>query len=111
MGSQAKLLGEGPRPGKREGAGWGASPSLAPPWQIRSDKQPLGSVLYSIQGPGVDEEPQGVFSVDKVTGKVFLNAVLDREKTDRFRVGPAVGAGGGLLGPQGWVVGPCACHW
>lgn len=28
-----------------------------------------------------------MFSIDKFTGKVFLNAVLDREKTDRFRVG------------------------
>ncbi|XP_040838155.1 cadherin-15 [Ochotona curzoniae] len=54
--------------------------------QIKSDKQPLGSVLYSIQGPGVDEEPQGVFSIDKFTGKVFLNAMLDREQTDRFRL-------------------------
>ncbi|EFB25352.1 hypothetical protein PANDA_021458, partial [Ailuropoda melanoleuca] len=54
--------------------------------QIKSDKQPLGSVIYSIQGPGVDEEPRGVFSIDKFTGKVFLNAMLDREKTDRFRL-------------------------
>ncbi|XP_008051346.1 cadherin-15 [Carlito syrichta] len=54
--------------------------------QIKSDKQALGSVLYSIQGPGVDEEPRGIFSIDKVTGKVFLNATLDREQTDRFRL-------------------------
>lgn len=27
-----------------------------------------------------------MFSIDKFTGKVFLNALLDREKTDRFRV-------------------------
>ncbi|XP_057390406.1 cadherin-15 isoform X2 [Balaenoptera acutorostrata] len=54
--------------------------------QIKSDKQQLGSVIYSIQGPGVDEEPQGVFSIDKFTGKVSLNAMLDREKTDRFRL-------------------------
>ncbi|XP_054525594.1 cadherin-15 isoform X1 [Pan troglodytes] len=54
--------------------------------QIKSDKQQLGSVIYSIQGPGVDEEPRGVFSIDKFTGKVFLNAMLDREKTDRFRL-------------------------
>ncbi|KAG8508153.1 Cadherin-15 [Galemys pyrenaicus] len=54
--------------------------------QIKSDKQPLGGVIYSIQGPGVDEEPRGVFSIDKVTGKVFLNAALDREQTDRFRL-------------------------
>lgn len=37
----------------------------------------------------MDEEPRGIFSIDKFTGKVSLNAVLDREKTDRFRVGPA----------------------
>nr|XP_040135475.1 cadherin-15 isoform X3 [Ictidomys tridecemlineatus] len=53
--------------------------------QIKSDKQQLGSVIYSIQGPGVDEEPRGVFSIDKFTGRVFLNAMLDREQTDRFR--------------------------
>ncbi|XP_019598246.2 cadherin-15 [Rhinolophus sinicus] len=54
--------------------------------QIKSDKQELGSVIYSIQGPGVDEEPRGMFSIDKFTGKVFLNDMLDREKTDRFRL-------------------------
>eukprot|EP00069_Balaena_mysticetus_P022468 bmy_14306T0 len=54
--------------------------------QIKSDKQQLGSIIYSIQGPGVDEEPRGVFSIDKFTGKVSLNAMLDREKTDRFRL-------------------------
>lgn len=90
-------------------------------WQIKSDKQPLGSVIYSIQGPGVDEEPQGVFSIDKFTGKVFLNAMLDREKTDRFRVGPAVGSagrkgGGGLLPPpgswsQGWDLRAHVLNW
>uniref|UniRef100_A0A4X1TBB0 Cadherin-15 n=1 Tax=Sus scrofa TaxID=9823 RepID=A0A4X1TBB0_PIG len=53
---------------------------------IKSDKQQAGGVIYSIQGPGVDEEPQGVFSIDKFTGRVFLNALLDREKTDRFRL-------------------------
>lgn len=75
-----------------------APPARSLPWQIKSDKQPLGSVIYSIQGPGVDEEPRGVFSIDKFTGKVFLNAMLDREKTDRFRVGPAVGRAGRKLG-------------
>ncbi|XP_075621715.1 cadherin-15 isoform X2 [Balearica regulorum gibbericeps] len=54
--------------------------------QIKSDKQQPGGVIYSIKGPGVDEEPLGIFSIDKFTGKVFLNAMLDREENDRFRL-------------------------
>lgn len=55
--------------------------------QIRSDKRQPGGVIYSIQGPGVDEEPLGLFSVEKFSGRVFLNAELDREKTASYRVG------------------------
>uniref|UniRef100_A0A8C8S840 Cadherin-15 n=1 Tax=Pelusios castaneus TaxID=367368 RepID=A0A8C8S840_9SAUR len=54
--------------------------------QIKSDKQLPGGVIYSIKGPGVDEEPTGIFSIEKYSGKVFLNAMLDREQTDRFRL-------------------------
>lgn len=88
---QAELtsqLGVGPRHQRGRDPPLGAPPSVHfLPWQIKSDKQELGSVIYSIQGPGVDEEPRGMFSIDKFTGKVFLNDMLDREKTDRFRVG------------------------
>ncbi|KAL8195095.1 UNVERIFIED_CONTAM: Cadherin-15 [Gekko kuhli] len=56
------------------------------PLQIKSDKQQPGGVIYSIKGPGVDEEPRGVFSIDKLTGKVYLNTMLDREKNDHFRL-------------------------
>ncbi|KAG8437582.1 hypothetical protein GDO86_008334 [Hymenochirus boettgeri] len=54
--------------------------------QLKSDKQKLGSVIYSIKGPGVDEEPQGIFTISKNTGEIYLNAVLDREKTERFKL-------------------------
>ncbi|XP_066494044.1 cadherin-15 [Tiliqua scincoides] len=54
--------------------------------QIKSDKQQPGGVIYSIKGPGVDEEPKGIFSIDKLSGKVYLNTMLDREKTNRFRL-------------------------
>lgn len=43
-------------------------------------------VVYSIKGPGVDEDPKDIFSIDNRSGKVYLNTVLDREKHDRFRV-------------------------
>lgn len=61
-------------------------PALLSLGQIKSDKQQPGGVIYSIKGPGVDEEPLGIFSIDKFSGKVFLNAMLDREENDRFRV-------------------------
>ncbi|XP_043937769.1 cadherin-15 [Protopterus annectens] len=54
--------------------------------QVKSDKQTPGSVLYSIKGPGVDEEPYGVFSIDQYNGNVSVNAVLDREKHEKFKL-------------------------
>uniref|UniRef100_A0A670YU44 Cadherin 15 n=1 Tax=Pseudonaja textilis TaxID=8673 RepID=A0A670YU44_PSETE len=54
--------------------------------QIKSDKQQPGVVVYSIKGPGVDEDPKDIFSIDNRSGKVYLNTVLDREKHDRFRL-------------------------
>ncbi|KAJ7312080.1 hypothetical protein JRQ81_006418 [Phrynocephalus forsythii] len=54
--------------------------------QIKSDKQQPGGVIYSIKGPGVDEDPRGIFSIEKLTGKVYLNTMLDREKNGRFRL-------------------------
>uniref|UniRef100_A0A803TKB8 Cadherin-15 n=1 Tax=Anolis carolinensis TaxID=28377 RepID=A0A803TKB8_ANOCA len=54
--------------------------------QIKSDKQQPGGVIYSIKGPGVDEEPKDIFSIEKLSGKVYLNTMLDREKNNRFRL-------------------------
>ncbi|XP_063103897.1 cadherin-15 isoform X4 [Cavia porcellus] len=66
--------------------------------QIRSDKRQPGGVIYSIQGPGVDEEPLGLFSVEKFSGRVFLNAELDREKTASYRLKVfALDLGGSIL--------------
>nr|XP_014348661.1 PREDICTED: cadherin-15 isoform X2 [Latimeria chalumnae] len=66
--------------------------------QIRSDKQELGKILYSIKGPGVDEDPVGVFSINRTTGHVFLNTMLDREKNSKFNImAYAVDLGGKTL--------------
>uniref|UniRef100_A0A8C4QZJ8 Cadherin 15, type 1, M-cadherin (myotubule) n=1 Tax=Eptatretus burgeri TaxID=7764 RepID=A0A8C4QZJ8_EPTBU len=53
--------------------------------QIRSDKGGDG-VIYSIKGPGVDQPPLGIFSIDHITGRVFLQQTLDREERDRYQI-------------------------
>ncbi|XP_078066592.1 cadherin-15 isoform X2 [Mustelus asterias] len=53
--------------------------------QIKSDKLP-SKVIYSIKGPGVDEEPKGIFSIDQDTGLVFLTTVLDREEKSSYKI-------------------------
>ncbi|NXA07524.1 CAD15 protein, partial [Sapayoa aenigma] len=77
--------------------------------QIKSDKQQPGGVIYSIKGPGVDEEPLGIFSIDKFSGKVFLNAMLDREENDRYRVRMFPGARAPSWGPQADLNTPALC--
>ncbi|XP_029464468.1 cadherin-15 isoform X2 [Rhinatrema bivittatum] len=54
--------------------------------QIKSDKMKHGNIIYSIKGPGVDEAPRGIFSINKTSGVVSLNAMLDREKNDHFKL-------------------------
>ncbi|XP_069758035.1 cadherin-15 [Narcine bancroftii] len=53
--------------------------------QIKSDKLP-SKVIYSIKGPGVDEEPKGIFTIDPDTGLVFLTTVLDREERSSYKI-------------------------
>lgn len=72
--------------GKSLGEAFSPPRSPLPSLQIKSDKQQPGVVVYSIKGPGVDEDPKDIFSIDNRSGKVYLNTVLDREKHDRFRV-------------------------
>ncbi|XP_029380665.1 desmoglein-2-like [Echeneis naucrates] len=47
--------------------------------KIHSDKANYSKILYYLSGPGVDEPPQGRFSVDAVTGFVKVHTILDRE--------------------------------
>uniref|UniRef100_A0A8C5GHF3 Desmoglein-2-like n=1 Tax=Gouania willdenowi TaxID=441366 RepID=A0A8C5GHF3_GOUWI len=51
---------------------------------IRSDKENLREIRYSLTGPGVDEPPTGVFGVDSKTGFVKIFSILDREKIPRY---------------------------
>ncbi|XP_051884573.1 cadherin-15 isoform X2 [Pristis pectinata] len=53
--------------------------------QIKSDKL-SSKVIYSIKGPGVDEEPKGIFTIDPDTGLVLLTTVLDREEKSSYKI-------------------------
>ncbi|KAK2822451.1 hypothetical protein Q5P01_022516 [Channa striata] len=47
--------------------------------RIRSDKENYTKISYFLKGPGVDEPPYGVFSIDHDTGFVRVLKRLDRE--------------------------------
>uniref|UniRef100_A0A8C7DJ51 Desmocollin-2 n=1 Tax=Oncorhynchus kisutch TaxID=8019 RepID=A0A8C7DJ51_ONCKI len=51
---------------------------------IASDSSATRSVYYTISGPGVTEDPVGVFSVVMETGMLRVNKVVDRERTPQF---------------------------
>uniref|UniRef100_A0A8C7SKK4 Cadherin domain-containing protein n=1 Tax=Oncorhynchus mykiss TaxID=8022 RepID=A0A8C7SKK4_ONCMY len=53
---------------------------------IASDSSATRSVYYTISGPGVTEEPVGVFSVVMETGMLRVNKAVDRERTPQFVV-------------------------
>ncbi|KAJ8247328.1 hypothetical protein GJAV_G00245050 [Gymnothorax javanicus] len=52
--------------------------------QIRSSRNKDVKMEYSITGPGADEDPVGVFTVDKGTGWLSVTHPLDREKQAKY---------------------------
>ncbi|XP_054439470.1 desmocollin-2-like isoform X2 [Pteronotus mesoamericanus] len=54
--------------------------------QIESDTAQNYTIYYSIRGPGVDEEPLNLFSVDRDTGKLYCNRSVDREQYESFEL-------------------------
>uniref|UniRef100_A0A667ZJ16 Cadherin-1 n=1 Tax=Myripristis murdjan TaxID=586833 RepID=A0A667ZJ16_9TELE len=55
--------------------------------QIRSDEDKFKTIRYSITGPGADQDPVGLFHVDRDNGNLYVTQPLDREKQDEYRVG------------------------
>ncbi|KAF6720028.1 Cadherin-1 [Oryzias melastigma] len=54
--------------------------------QVRSSDDKMKMVTYSIMGPGVDEDPKGLFTMDKDTGDLYVYQRLDREKQANYKV-------------------------
>ncbi|XP_023818902.1 cadherin-1-like [Oryzias latipes] len=51
---------------------------------IRSSEDKVKKIHYSITGPGANEDPLGLFTMDKDTGDLYVNQRLDREKQAHY---------------------------
>ncbi|XP_040905172.1 protocadherin Fat 4-like [Toxotes jaculatrix] len=62
--------------------------------QIRSSEDKIKKIYYSITGPGADQDPVGLFTMDRNTGILYVTQPLDREKVARYMLQAHVVADG-----------------
>ncbi|XP_042584396.1 cadherin-4-like isoform X1 [Cyprinus carpio] len=54
--------------------------------QIKSDFVKETQMVYSITGEGADQDPKGIFVVERLSGNLFVTQSLDREKKASYRL-------------------------
>ncbi|KAL1270772.1 hypothetical protein QQF64_029788 [Cirrhinus molitorella] len=54
--------------------------------QIKSDFALENQMVYSITGEGADQDPKGIFTVERLSGSLFVTQPLDREKKASYRI-------------------------
>ncbi|XP_075427512.1 cadherin-4 isoform X3 [Ascaphus truei] len=54
--------------------------------RIRSDKDRESLIRYSITGVGADQPPMEIFSIDPITGRMYVMRPLDREERSSYHL-------------------------
>nr|XP_015812315.2 cadherin-2 [Nothobranchius furzeri] len=54
--------------------------------RIRSDHDKNRSLRYSVTGPGADQPPTAIFTIDPISGELSVNKPLDRELISSFHL-------------------------
>ncbi|KAL6461373.1 hypothetical protein MHYP_G00295170 [Metynnis hypsauchen] len=52
--------------------------------QIRSSFAKEAKMVYSISGEGADQDPKGLFTINRISGFLFVTKPLDREAKDKY---------------------------
>ncbi|PWA22491.1 hypothetical protein CCH79_00017293 [Gambusia affinis] len=72
--------------------------------QIRSDADRTAKIRYSISGPGADQHPVGLFTMNRDTGHLYVTQGLDRETKDTYEVQAVVDGSAPAEAPELIVV-------
>ncbi|XP_039610603.1 cadherin-2 isoform X1 [Polypterus senegalus] len=54
--------------------------------RIRSDRDKMRSLRYSVTGPGADQPPTGIFIINPISGQLSVTKPLDREEIPNFHL-------------------------
>ncbi|OPJ83401.1 desmocollin-1 isoform X1 [Patagioenas fasciata] len=54
--------------------------------QVQSDTAQNYTIYYSASGPGIDQDPKGLFYIERETGNIFATRAVDREQYPSFQI-------------------------